>query len=90
MIGISHLSRAEVLRRLYNASKPQGMGHLQHRPGDMSLDEAEKLLRETAYFDYLHGRVMKVCIPKDGKSLEEWGYDRDNGKGAASRAISNR
>lgn len=37
-------------------------------------------------FDYLKGRVMKVNL--SGDTLNEWGYDRDNGTGAAERAIA--
>jgi hypothetical protein len=37
------------------------------------------------YFDYLRGRVMKVDIT--GDELDPWGFDRDNGEGAAERAL---
>jgi hypothetical protein len=36
-------------------------------------------------YDYLRGRVMKVDIGKD--LLSTWLYDRDNGQGAALRAL---
>jgi hypothetical protein len=38
------------------------------------------------YFDYLHGRVMKIGLNTD--DLEERLYDRDNGQGAAERALA--
>lgn len=38
------------------------------------------------YFDYLHGRVLKVKL--GGDEFDEYLYDRDNGAGAAERAIS--
>ena len=38
------------------------------------------------YFDYVKGRVMKVDIT--GDELNPWGFDRDNGEGAAERAIA--
>jgi len=40
---------------------------------------------ENLSFDYLKGRVLKVDI--SGDELETQGYDRDNGQGAAARAI---
>lgn len=39
------------------------------------------------YFDYLRGRVMKVTIDRDGGPLDPRLYDRDNGQGAAARAL---
>ena len=38
-----------------------------------------------AYFDYLHGRVMKVEI--NGKTLRPGLYDRDYGAGAAQGVV---
>lgn len=87
VIDISRKDPAAVLVALYNASKPLGMGILQFTPGNMSLEEAKHLLAQSRYFDYLHGRVMKVTI--DGPILDSRLYDRDNGIGAAARAISN-
>jgi hypothetical protein len=63
------------------------MGMLHYDPRSMTRDEAAELLRRypLAYFDYLKGRVMKVSL-KDNE-LDPWGYDRDNGQGAALRVI---
>lgn len=33
--------------------------------------------RDELYFDYLHGRPLKVDIA--GDEIDAWGYDRDNG-----------
>ena len=85
-INISGLNKAEVLAALYNNSKTQGMGRLHYTPEPMTIQEANELLNQSHYFDYLKGRVMKVNLTSD--SLDTWGYDRDNGKGAAYRAIS--
>ena len=71
---------------LYNASKPQGMGFMHYDPKPMTRQEAEALLVQGTYFDYLKGRVIKVNLESD--ELDEWGYDRDNGQGAAKRAIA--
>lgn len=80
MVDIKGLNKAEVLASLYNNAKPQ----FDQKP--MSVDEAEEVLKETTDFDYLKGRVMKVNLSSDD-GFEEWLYDRDNGYGAAQRAI---
>ena len=85
-IDISKASKAKILAALYNASQSLGMGFPHYKPEKMSKEEAEELLKEQTYFDYLNGRVMKVDL-----STNEFNpglYDRDNGQGAALRAIS--
>jgi len=81
--------KAAALAALYNRSKPLGMGHLHYKPEPMTEEEAQKLIDDGGsgriYFDYLHGRVMKVDL--SGDELDPWLYDRDNGVGAAERAI---
>ena len=85
-IDISGLNKADVLAALYNSSQVQGMGALQAEPGDMSVSEAESLLKEATHFDYLKGRIMKVDLSKD--ELRTDLYDRDNGQGAAEHALA--
>lgn len=90
-IDISKLDKAEVLAALYNNSKQQGMGFIHARGASgMTIEQAHAELEESkkyrfGSFDYLHGRVMKVNI--SGDTLDPWGYDRDNGAGAAARAL---
>lgn len=85
-INIAKKDKAEVLAALYNASHPLGLGIMHYDPTPMSAKEARNLLNETTCFDYLKGRVMKVDL--SGDELETWGYDRDNGDGAAAKVIS--
>jgi len=85
LIDISMYPKPAVLAALYNASQPLGLGFLQATPKDMTLKEAAAELERYTYFDYLKGRVMKVDLKTD--MLDPWGYDRDNGPGAAQRAI---
>lgn len=86
MIDISKLDKAEVLITLYNNSKQQGMGFLNPNGRNLlSKEEATELLKTQTYFDYLNGRVMKIDLSQD--KLNEWLYDRDNGSGAAFKAL---
>jgi hypothetical protein len=89
LVDRTELSNAEVLMRLYNASRQQGLGFLDEGGRvRMILEEAEEILKGrngNTRFDYLHGRVMKVDV---GQSpLDARGYDRDNGSGAAEIAL---
>lgn len=84
-MNIAGKNKASILAALYNASKLQGMGFLQQKAGQMSESEAAELLKENTYFDYLHGKVMKIDL--SGDELDPRLYDRDNGNGAAERAI---
>jgi hypothetical protein len=92
-IDISKLDQAEVLAALYNASKQLGMGfaHARGRDG-MTVPQAQEEIDQISsvdgrnlYFDYLHGRVLKINLGKD--ILHTHLYDRDNGPGAALRAL---
>jgi hypothetical protein len=85
MIDISKIAKSAVLAALYNAAKPQGMGFMHYDPTPMTPSEAAALLAQTTSFDYLKGRVMKIDL--SGNQLDPYLYDRDNGQGAAERAI---
>lgn len=92
LVSIRGLNKADVLAALYNASQPLGMGILHFDPKPMTREEAQQELvagcphpKGGVYFDYLKGRVMKVHI--GGDFLDPFLYDRDNGPGAAARAI---
>lgn len=97
-IDIAGLDKAKVLAALYNHAKPLGMGLLHYNPDPMTVETAQELLGggvmpngigshygKGKYFDYLQGRVMKVDI--GGDTLNPNLYDRDNGEGAAAKAI---
>jgi len=85
-INLEGVDKAEVLASLYNRSKPLGMGFFHAVDGNMDAAEARDLLSKETYFDYLKGRVMKVSFRKD--VLDTRLYDRDNGNGAAYKAIA--
>ena len=93
MISIEGLDKADVLMALFNAECPifpGGVGNPANlmrmlNPQVMEREEAEALLEQRTYFDYVRGRVMKVKL--EGDAFDPWLYDRDNGEGAAARAI---
>lgn len=86
-ISLQGLNKAAVLAALYNASHPQGLGWMHWKPYNMSVQHAEQVFNESAdkYFDYVGGRVVKVDL--SGDWFDTWGYDRDNGEGAAKSAL---
>lgn len=86
MIDLTKHDKGEVLAALYNNSRPQGMGFLHSDDVPLTKNEAWDLLDQSTYFDYLKGRVMKIDL--SGDELNPALYDRDNGEGAAERAIS--
>lgn len=87
MIDIRNLDKAEVLKVLYDASHHQGLGFLQAVPDSVvTVEHCRDLLASNTYFDYLYGKVMKVDLRDD--FFNEAMYDRDNGPGAAQKAIN--
>lgn len=96
-INIAGLDKAEVLAALYNNAKPLGYGILHFDPTPMTAEAAQAIIdnesaapdypgnRRGLYFDYLKGRVMKVNLSDD--EFDPRLYDRDNGQGAADKAL---
>lgn len=86
MVNIKGLNKAAVLLTLHKNSKAQGMSFLSLK--ELTIEECQEIVdqQQKLYFDYLHGKVMKVNI--SGDEFNPWGYDRDNGEGAAQRAIN--
>jgi len=86
MIDIEGLDKAEVLKALYVHSHVQGMGFLQAVPaGTVTVDHCRDLLKQSTYFDYLYGRVLKVDLSSD--AFDERLYERDNGPNSAAMAM---
>ncbi len=90
MIDRTGMSNAEVLQRLYNASKQIGLGLFDQEGKEaLTVEQAQGFLdRRTGetYFDYLNGRVMKIDVGEN--PLNPRLYDRDNWPGAARNAIT--
>ena len=86
MVKYAKLTKAEVLAALYNNAKSLGIGIFIRENKNMTIEEAERLLKINTSFDYIKGRVLKVDLSGDD-GFDEWLYDRDNGKGAAQNAL---
>lgn len=96
MVNIEGISLAEVLARLFNNSRPVGMGIFAaaHGPRELSVEMAQSIIDEkkrrggNISFDYLFGRPLKVLLSTN-RELDPRLYDRDNGgPGTAARLIS--
>lgn len=87
MVNIEGLDKAKVLKALYDGTHVQGLGFLQVVDNFTEADARELLEHET-YFDYLHGRVMKVDLSSDIE-FNARSYDRDNYEGKAQSIIDN-
>lgn len=93
-VDISGLDKAELLAALYNGSHQQGMGFLHARgstgmtveQAQAEIDERNALGPGRLYFDYLHGRVLKVDLC--GSALRTRLYNRDVGDGAAENIVA--
>ena len=85
MIDLKKHGKAKVLAALYNGSRPLGLGFLHFEPIEMTEDEAQELLNEDYFFDYIKGRVMKCSFK--GDELDTRLYNRDNGPNAAENII---
>jgi len=87
-MNIKKYDKAEVLAALYNNAKTQGLGIIHYTPEIMTTEEAQNILdnRQSKYFDYLKGRVMKVNLAND--EIDTRLYNRDNGVNAAEEIIS--
>ena len=85
-IDISRKNKAEILVALYNASRPLGMGIYDYTPIPMTIEEARGYLKKDTYFHFIKGRILNVDL--SGDELDTQKYDRDNGEGAAEKALS--
>ena len=84
-ISIAGLDKAAVLQALHQDSKAQGMGFLHFDKNGLTIDQCRECLEQDCYVDYLQGRVIKTDFT--GDSLDQWGYDRDNGEGCMAKVV---
>jgi hypothetical protein len=92
VIGIKDADKAEVLMHLYNYADMSGANpnpivqDLQRALPRMSLEHARAIRPDHPQgFDYIGAKSVKVNL--SGDEFDAWMYDRDNGEGAARRAL---
>lgn len=91
-LDITGRSKAEVLMLLVNGATNQVGGPwsvvLTALQPPITLEQAELAVAAEApelRFDYVEGRSIKTCLR--GDCIDVRLYDRDNGEGAAARAL---
>ncbi len=84
-LDITGIDKAELLAALYNNARPVRLGWIHFQGGEMTKEEAAKLLGEQTYFDYVGGRPLKVNLK--GNTLSPALYDRDQGQGKCERIV---
>lgn len=84
-MNVKGMDKAHILCALYERARPQGMGFLHFKPGPLPYEEAQQVLEQSGYVDYLHGQVIKTQFDVD--YLDFRLYDRDNGIGAGEAAV---
>ena len=89
IVYLEKLNKAQALAALFNHAKTQGMGVLHYNPNHVMTEaEAEAVLAEGPYVDYLEGRVIKIDFAKYPRNqLDVTQYNRDNGPCAAQDAL---
>lgn len=86
MVSTKGLSKEEVLAALYNAADIHGSGFCHGTDRKMDYDWAKRELSNRSWFDYIHGKIMKVDLFSDN-GFEERSYDRYNSSETAQQAI---
>ena len=84
-MNIKGMDKAAVLFALWTNSREQGLSWMGREA--ITLERCQDAIADGhMYFDYFGGRIMKVDL--SGEEVNTWGYNRDNGEGAAERVIA--
>lgn len=85
-IDITGIDKARLLKALHDNTRAMGMGALHDLKA--AIDSVPKPYHPAIglYFDYFHGRPLKVRL--DGDTLDVRLYDRDAGVGAGAIAVA--
>ncbi len=80
MIDVTDVDMVKFVQKVYELSRPQGLGMMHFQPGGLSDEEAKSLIQSngTVDMDYVKGRACKMYVsPKDGRLVimrDNW-YD---------------
>ena len=70
MIDITDVDMIKFIQKVYDLSRPQGMGMLYFTPGPMSEEDAKALIQSdgSVSMDYVSGRACKMYVhSRDGR-----------------------
>lgn len=77
MIDITNIDLKEFAKKVYDLSRPQGLGFIHFQSGGLNEDEAQQLLdsrkndsRLALNMDYVNGRACKMMVFRTGELLE--------------------
>ena len=98
LVNVRGLDSADLLRALYAAAMPVGMGYLQYQRGELGREQALEEVKhqyildkddgfECIYFEYFLGRRIKVDVLSIDGEIDCYRFDRFYGQGAADKAI---
>jgi len=89
-IDISKRGKPEVLCAFFDKAQKSAKGE---HPGNMSLDEARKLIEELTnsskrlYFGIVHGRYLHIDISGDEMEIDD--FEKHNGEEATYKVFQN-
>ena len=84
MIDVTEIDKIKLVKRVYDLSRPQGLGMLHFVPGPLSDDEAKAFIEDdgTVSMDYVSGRACKFNVFEENGKLfisDSW-YDHTDGQ----------
>lgn len=79
MIDVTNVDMVKFVQKVYDLSRPQGMGVMHFQPGGLSDADATALIQDdgTVSMDYIQGRACKMHVrSEDGKlTISDSWYD---------------
>lgn len=84
-VDISGLNKVDILREMWESTKPASFFSLGYGVPIPKWDESEARLAVSGYIDYFQGRCIKTDLSKD--IVDTFGYDRDHEPGALQRIV---
>ena len=71
MIDVTKIDKVEFVKKVYELSRPQGLGMLHYTPSPLSDEEAKSLIQENGeiHMDYVKGRSCKFHSYNRGNKL---------------------
>ena len=80
MIEITGIDLVRFVQKIYDLSNPQGLGFLHYQEGQLTTEEAERIIdlwkndeRMALGMDYIRGRSCKMDVFKEDNKL--WIYN---------------